>query len=698
MAAMLKPPVAEVRPTTRSHHGYDFVDNYEWMREKDAPETRAYLEAENAYAEEQTSELATLREHIFQEVKSRVKETDMSVPTRMGDYWYFARTFEGKSYASTCRVPAEGSDLTPPVVTEEPLAGEEVLLDLNALAEGHEYFALGASSVTRSGNLLAYSTDTQGDERFTLRIRDLRTGELLDDVIPGIFYGATWVGEEYLFYLRVDESWRPSAVWRHKVGTPVEADVCVFEEDDPRYGVDVGITRSERFVLIQVASKITSETWVLPAEEPEGEFACLFERKEGREYWIDHAVVEGEDRWLIVHNDAGPNCELAWAPVDAPNEWTTLMPYREDVRIEGAEAFAGQIVVGYRSGAIGRLAVMRLDPGFGEFEELAFDEELYSASLVETPEWDSPLLRVSYASFTNPGCVFDLEVATGQRTVRKEVTVHNYNPEDYVASREWAVASDGVRIPISVIRRRDLDMSKPNPTVLYGYGSYEHSIDPGCSVLRLSMLDRGMVFAIAHVRGGGEMGRVWYDTGKTTTKMNTFTDFVAAADYLIEQGCTTPEQLAALGGSAGGLLMGVIANIAGDRFAAIQAAVPFVDPLTSMLMPELPLTAGEWEEWGNPLEDREIYEYMASYAPYENVEAKAYPNILATTSLNDTRVLYVEPAKWIARLRAVATEGSFLLKTEMVAGHGGVSGRYEQWRQAAFEFAWIINQVTGLKE
>ncbi|WPF65780.1 MULTISPECIES: S9 family peptidase [unclassified Corynebacterium] len=699
-------PIAPVHPVTRSHHGREFVDDYEWLRDKESPETLAYLEAENAYTEARAAHLQGLTEAIYGEIKSRVQETDMSVPTRAGQYWYYGRTIEGKDYGLSCRLPVDAAHdpWTPPEIPEEgAVPGEEVLLDLNALAEGHEFFSLGASSVTTSGRYLAYSVDTAGDERFDLYIKDLSTGELLADRLEGIFYGATWAGEEYIFYQRVDEAWRPDSVWRHKVGTPQEADVRVFHEPDGRFSTGVGGTRSERYLMIEAASKITSETWVLDMENPEGEFEVLWPRQNGVEYSVDHAVVAGEDRWVVTHNATGPNFavgECAAGTGDALPALTDLrelLPHREEVRVEGVDTYAGQIVVAYRRDAIGRAAVMVLDDaGYTDFVELGFEEELYTVGVLGNPEWDAPVIRLSYGSFITPAQVIDLTVATGERVVRKQQAVlGGYDAAEYTAYRLWSEATDGTRIPVSVIHRADLDTSAPNPTLLYAYGSYEASTDPAFSVARLSLLDRGMIFAVAHVRGGGEMGRGWYDHGKMLEKKNTFSDYIAVADDLLARGLTTPETMVAEGGSAGGMLMGAVANMAGDRFAGIQAIVPFVDPLTSMLMPELPLTMGEWEEWGDPLHDVEVYDYMASYAPYENVEHKAYPDILAVTSLNDTRVLYVEPAKWIARLRATAASGEFLLKTEMSAGHGGVSGRYARWKQTAFEYAWAVNKATG---
>ncbi|WP_257183094.1 S9 family peptidase [Corynebacterium cystitidis] len=721
-------PVAPTRPVTRSFHGRDFVDNYEWLRNKTAPETIEYLEAENAYTKARTADLDELTEQVYEEIKSRTKQTDMSIPQRAGNWWYYGRTIEGKDYGISCRVAvSEGADpWVPPVLPEDgsALPGEQVLLDFNELAEGHEFFAVGASSVTTSGRFLAYSVDTAGDERFTLYVKDLETGELLDDRLNDIFYGATWAGEDYIFYQRVDEAWRPDSVWRHKIGTSMDADVLVYREDDERFNVGVGGERSERYLLIESGSKVTTEIRVLPLDDPEGEFQVLWPREQGVEYSVDLADVDGVEHWVVTHNALGPNFSVgqcavapassssaavapassssaAVAPATAPGlrELDELVSHDDERRIEGVDTYRDFMVLAYRRGGIGRVAFMNLQgEDFGAFRELEFDEELYTVGVGGNPEWDAPVVRLSYVSFTQPAQLFDYRVATGERTLLKQhEVVGGFNPADYTAYRLWARADDGTEIPVSVVHRADLDRSKPQPTLLYGYGSYESSIDPGFSIARLSLMDRGMIFAVAHVRGGGEMGREWYNQGKLLHKKNTFTDFIAVADMLIDEGLTTPRQLVAEGGSAGGMLMGAVANMAPEKFAGIQAIVPFVDPLTSILMPELPLTVTEWEEWGDPYHDPDVYDYMASYAPYENIEAKNYPNILAVTSLNDTRVLYVEPAKWIAQLRATATGGEFLLKCEMSAGHGGVSGRYARWRQTAFEYAWTL-RTSGAAE
>ncbi|WP_063035451.1 S9 family peptidase [Nocardia grenadensis] len=712
-AAAAVAPTAKTVPFERVHHGDRFVDEYEWLRDKEDPEVIAHLEAENAYTEARTAHLAPLREKIFDEIKSRTQETDLSVPARLGEYWYYSRSYEGKQYGVHCRCPidanAAGIDAwTPPQLeagTEIP--GEQVLLDSNVLAEGHDFFALGAFSVSHDGNLLAFSVDTAGDERYTLRFMDLRTGELLGDEIPRTTPGATWsLDGSHVFYQTVDESWRPDTVWRHRLGDTSAADVQVFHEPDERYWVSVGATRSEKYLMIWVGSKITTEGWVLESDDPTGEFRVLLPRREGVEYAAEHAVVAGEDRFLILHNDVvdgvkAENFVLAEAPADDPSRLRTLIGHRGDVRLEDVDAFAGQLVLSYRREALPRVAVWPLTAdGYGELRELEFELELYSAGLGSCPEWEQPTLRLGLTSFITPTQVFDYVVETGALLLRKEQPVlGGYDANDYVQHRDWAVAADGTRIPISIVARRDTDRATgPKPLLLYGYGSYEASMDPGFSVSRLSLLDRGMVFAIAHVRGGGEMGRLWYENGKTLTKKNTFTDFVSCAQHLVDNGTTAPDRMIADGGSAGGLLVGAVANIAPELFAGVLANVPFVDPLTSILDPSLPLTVIEWDEWGNPLADKDVYEYMKSYSPYENIAAKDYPAILAITSINDTRVLYVEPAKWVAKLRATKTGDSpLLLKTEMSAGHGGVSGRYEKWREVAFEYAWVLDTV-GLGE
>lgn len=699
-AAAGAPPVAKKIPFERKHHGDTVIDHYEWLRDKEDPEVIAFLEQQNEYTAAQTADLADLRADIYNEIKARTQETDMSVPTRRGEYWYYARTEEGKQYALRARCPIAGpDDWTPPTVEPgQRVPGEEILLDSNVEAEGTDFFSLGALAVSEDGNLLAYSVDTAGDERYTMRFKDLRTGELLADEIRDTAPGALWsLDGNHVFYQTVDEAWRPDTVWRHDLGAGTP-DVKVFHEPDEQYWVGIGGTRSDKYLMITLGSKITTEVRILDAADPTGEFTVVWPREEGVEYGVEHAVIDGQDRFLILHNKNAENFELLDAPVTDPTDTRVLVPHDPEVRIEDVDAFAGQLVLSYRREALPRLSIAQLGvTGTPEFVEVSFDEELYSAGLGGNPEWAAPRLRIGYTSFINPTEVFDLDVATGGRTLlKRQQVLGNFNPADYEQYRDWATASDGTRIPLSVIRRRE-HADGPAPTLLYGYGSYESSNDPGFSISRLSLLDRGVVFVVAHIRGGGEMGRHWYEAGKTLTKKNTFTDFVAAAEHLIGTGVTTPKQLVGEGGSAGGLLIGAVANLAPELFNGILAVVPFVDPLTSILDPSLPLTVIEWDEWGNPLADKTVYEYMKSYSPYENVDAKPYPQILAVTSLNDTRVLYTEAAKWVARLQDSTTgDAPILLKTEMKAGHGGVSGRYKQWEEVAFEYAWVLRQTGAV--
>ena len=688
------PPVAKRVETRREYHGDVFVDPYEWLRDKESPEVVAYLEAENEYVDQQTGHLEPLRQRIFDEIKARTKETDLSVPTRRGDWWYYARTFEGKQYRVQCRCPvSDPYDWDPPTLDENTeVPGEQVLLDSNVEAEGHDFFALGAALVSLDANLLAYSVDTVGDERYTLRFKDLRTDEQYPDEIADIAAGVTWAADNRtVYYLTLDAAHRPDKVWRYRLGSG-EPSELVYHEADERFWLGAGLTRSEAYVLIASGSSITSEFRYADSADSHAQFTVVLPRRDGVEYSVEHAVVGGQDRFLILHNDGAVNFTLAEAPVADPTQQRTLIPHRDDVRLEGMDAFASHLVVSYRRAALPRIQLWPLDSGggYGEPEEISFDSELMSSGLGGNPNWDSPKLRISAGSLVTPLRVYDIDLGSGERTLlREQPVLGGYRGEDYVERREWAHADDGTRIPVSIVHRAGVEF--PAPTLLYGYGAYEICTDPSFSVARLSLLDRGMVFVIAHVRGGGEMGRLWYEHGKLLEKKNTFTDFVAVAKHLVESGRTRPQQLVALGGSAGGLLMGAVANLAPDLFAGILAQVPFVDPLTTILDPSLPLTVTEWDEWGNPLSNSDVYSYMKSYSPYENVETKRYPAILAMTSLNDTRVYYVEPAKWVAALRYANANGNpVLLKTQMAAGHGGVSGRYRAWEETAFQYAWLL--------
>jgi oligopeptidase B len=769
-------PLTARRPIERTFHGDTFIDDYEWLRRKDDPDVVAHLEAQNAWTLAQQEHLAPLRQTLFDEIKGRTLETDLSVPSRDGDWWYYARTVEGQQYPIHARYRAAGPDDWTPRVLEpgEPVPGEQLLLDQNVQAEGHDFFALGSLDVSEDGARLLHATDTAGDERYTLRVRDLATGEDLPDEVRDTAPGAMFSPDgEHIFYLTVDDAWRPWRVWRHRLGTPSSDDVLVFEEPDERYWVGVGLSRSKKYLQIELGSKVTSESWLLESDDPTGEFRVVWPRREGVEYTVEHAVLpasmveppslseppslvdppsvvepgETRDVLLILHNKDALNFELVSSPVPAPGDTVTpeaatvVVAHDPDVRLEGVSASERYLVLYYRRGAISRSAVLSLvDPaGTSQtnasqadpaeiphlttpqatwgFQEISFGQPLESVG-AGVGVWEQPNLKVGYTSFVTPQSLYLYDVASGERVLLKQQPVlGGYDPGDYDQRREWATAEDGTRIPISLVWRKDKVRfgvpsgsateagsaaegseagapAEPAPLLLYGYGAYESSIDPYFSVPRLSLLDRGIVFAIAHVRGGGEMGRAWYDDGKLRAKLNTFTDFVACGRHLADTGWTASDRMVADGGSAGGLLVGAATNLAPDLFAGVLAGVPFVDALTSMLDPTLPLTVTEWDEWGDPLHDPEVYAYMRSYTPYENVadDASHYPRILATTSFNDTRVLYVEPAKWVARLQAAGAPA--MLKIEMSAGHGGVSGRYSAWEQIAFEHAWVLDVLN----
>lgn len=695
------PPSAKRVDSTRRHHGDEFVDHYEWLRDKSDPAVIAHLDAENAYTEAATAHLEPLRQNIFDEIKARTKETDLSVPARRGGWWYYGRTFEGKQYGVQCRCPVtDPEDWNPPQLDEATeIPGEQVLLDQNVEAEGHDFFALGAAGVSPDGNLLAYSIDVVGDERYTLRFKDLRTGELLADEIAGIGAGVTWATDNRtVYYVTVDEAWRPDTVWRYRIGASGQPAEQVYHEADERFWLSVGRTRSDAYVLIAAGSSITSEVRYAEAADPHAEFSVVLPRRDGIEYSVEHAIIGGQDRFLMLHNDGAINFTLVQVPVDQagdPAAQQTLIAGRDDVRLDSVDAFARHLVVGYRADGLPRIELWPIgaDGAFQPPQQITFDTELTSAGLGSNPNWDAPKLRVGATSFITPVRIYDIETATGERTLlREQPVLGEYRSADYVEYRDWAYAQDGTRVPVSVVHRAGLEL--PAPTLLYGYGAYEMCEDPQFSISRLSLLDRGMVFAVAHVRGGGELGRLWYEGGKLLEKKNSFSDFVAVGRHLIDAGICRAGSLAAMGGSAGGLLMGAVTNLAPDLFAGVVAQVPFVDPLTTILDPSLPLTVTEWDEWGNPLDDKDVYFYMKSYSPYENVAHRDYPPILAMTSLHDTRVYYVEPAKWVAALRHSKTdENPVLLKTEMNAGHGGISGRYERWKEIAFSYAWLLSVV-----
>ena len=705
------PPPATKAPSERTHHGDTFVDDYEWMRDKESPELIAYLERENEYTEAVTRHQEQLREAIFTEIKDRTQETDLSVPARKKGWWYYSRTEEGKQYGIQCRIAAQdtgdlGRDWTPPeVVPGQPVPGEQVMLDGNELAEGKPFFSLGGLSVTEDGTLLAYCEDNAGDERFTLRIKDLGTGELLPDEVPNVFYGLSFSPDgTRVYYTVVDDSWRPYQVRSHTLGTPVADDVALYQEDDVALWTGFEVSADRTQLLISIGCSEYSEYRVLDLATPEDGLTTLISRDERILYDAEPVTIGGRPHYLLTHDREAKNSMVSLVAADeftrplAEQEWTTVIPHDDAVRVNGISVTHTHLVLSVRKDTIERVQVLPLaglgTPDQGLPAEPDFDEELFTSNLANA-EFDSPIIRLSFASYLTPPRVYDYVLEDGSLELRKETEVRGgYDPSHYVAERQWAPATDGTLIPLSVVRRANLAQDGSNPAVIYAYGSYEVSMDPAFSIARLSLLDRGIVFVTAHIRGGGEMGRSWYDQGKKLAKKNTFTDFVDATTYLGTSGWVDAGRIAAMGGSAGGLLMGAVANLAPEKYRAIVAQVPFVDALTTILDPELPLSALEWEEWGNPIADPEVYRYMKEYTPYENVRPVAYPRIAAVTSYNDTRVLYVEPAKWVARLRETTTGTEpIVLKTEMDGGHGGASGRYSRWRDMAWDYAFAADAV-----
>ncbi len=690
-------PVARRSSTVRAHHGDVFQDPWEWLRDKESDEVRTHLRAENDYTRVRTEHLKPLVDTVFAEIKHHIVETDVDVPVRKGTWWYYTRTEEGAQYPVHCRAPFLAGEARPEPTPREPVDGEQVLLDENLEAAAHEFFDLGALEISPDGQLLALLADLQGDERYDLEVRDLETGAVVDRSVHGAHYGLAWsLDGSTLFYVRHDDAWRPHQVWRHVVGSESAGDVLVQEEADPQFGIGFDVSRDDRWLIVTCESRTSSEVWLGDLAAPGAELSVV----EPRAHGVEYTVEVDHDRLLIVHNTTRVDFDLTQTPMVSPGRahWLPVLDLVDGERIEGVDAFAGCIVVSLRSQGLPTLRVLpKVGVGFGTPVAIPISTDLGVLRLGSNAEYEEPTLRVSLSSYLVPAAVLQFDPATGQVQVLKQREVPGYRPEEYVEERLWARADDGTQVPISLVRRRDVVPDGSNPGLINGYGSYEVSSDPYFSAIRLSLLDRGLVYATAHVRGGGELGRRWWDEGKMLTKKNTFTDFVACSRALIDTGWVARDRLAAEGGSAGGLLMGAVLNLAPELYRVVHAAVPFVDALTTILDPSLPLTVGEWQEWGDPLHDPAVYAYMKSYSPYENITPAAYPAILATTSLNDTRVLYVEPAKWVQQLRATVTSDPqtrpILFKCEMIAGHGGVSGRYDSWRDAAFECAFLLDQV-----
>ena len=675
------PPVAERRPHELTAFGHTRSDDYYWMRDREDNNVIAYLEAENAYADQVMQHLQPLRQTLFDEIKARVQETDESPASPWGDSEYYSRTEEGKEYSISCRRPRGGGP-------------EQVLLDENELAGGHEYFSCEGPDVSPNHRLALYATDTNGSERYDLRVRDLSSGEDLPDLITDISRGAmAWATDSAtFFYARHDDALRPFQVWRHVIGADPASDELVYEDLDERFFVGVQLSESRRFVFVVSRSKVSYEWSFIPASEPTAALTLVEPRADGLEYM----VTDDGTRLVIVTNaDGAVDFKVVTAPTDSPgrSSWVDLIPPRDGVKISGVTPFADHLVISLRSDALRKLVV--LETASSEQHEIEQDDAVYTTYAGENLEFATTTFRYIVTSPSTPTTWVDYDLETRERTVVKQTPVlGGFDAADYTTERTWAKADDGTLVPISLLYRRDLVRDGNVPVLLYGYGSYEISIDPTFSTLRLNLVDRGMVFAIAHIRGGGELGRRWYDNGKMQTKRNTFTDFIACARHLVDEGWTQPGRIVARGGSAGGLLMGAVVNMAPELFAGIVAEVPFVDVVTTMSDESIPLTVTEWEEWGNPRDVEADYHYMLGYSPYDNVEAKDYPPVYISAGLNDPRVQYWEPAKWTARLRATKTDSNpLLLKTEMGAGHGGPSGRYGVWEDEARVQAFILDQV-----
>lgn len=678
--AAFAPPVAAVRPHRLEEHGSVRTDPYYWLRERSNPEVIKYLEDENAYTKAVMAHTEALQERLYEELKGRVLQNDQSVPFREGGYFYYTRLVDGKNYPIYAR---KRGSLTSP---------EEILIDVNALAEGKATYVVRAWAVSSGEDLLAFAEDTTGGRISAIRFKNLRTGDMLADVIPRAIGGIAWAEDNRtLFYTKPDSiTVRPYQVYRHKLGTPASADQLVFEDKDETYYTSVFKTKSRAYIMIQSSQTLATEYSYVRADQPDSAFRVLIPRERGHEYFASHFG----DYFYLLSNDNAKNFRLMRTPVSRPGRasWQEVIPHRADVLLEDFEFFRDYLVVSERKDGLMQL---RVRPWSGRNEYyLDFGEPAYLAYVSTNREFDTPLLRYVYTSLTTPSSTYDFDMRTRQKTLLKRDSIlGSFDPANYVTERLYTTARDGARVPVSVVYRKGV--SRPAPLLLTGYGSYGSSSDPTFSSDRLSLLDRGFVFAIAHIRGGSEMGRAWYENGRQLQKKNTFNDFIDVADDLIHRGYTKSDRLFARGASAGGLLMGAVVNARPELWRGVIAGVPYVDVITTMSDSTIPLTTGEYDEWGNP-HDPTFYKYMLSYSPYDQVERKAYPNLLITAGLYDTQVLYVEPAKWTAKLRAMKTGNNrLILKTNMEAGHSGASGRYKRWRDVAFEYAFLLD-LAGL--
>jgi oligopeptidase B len=690
----ISPPRAPKKPIATTHHGTTIVDDYGWLRAGNwqevmrdpgvlAAEIRAHLEAENGYAEAMLADTTALQDALFAEMKARIKEDDTSVPAPDGPFEYQVGYVTGGQYPRLLRRERGAAD-----------GREAVLLDGNLEAEGKAYWQLGDSAHSHDHQRLAYSVDEKGSELFTIRVRDLSTGADLPDAVPDTSAGVVWARDgKTFFYVRLDANHRPLFVYRHTVGTPAESDVLVYEEKDAGFYVSVGSTQSGRFVLIEAHDHQTSEVYLIDAEQPAEPPRLVAGRRHGHEYGVEH---HGERLYITTNSGDAEDFRIVAAPVATPGEanWHEVVPHEAGRLIIDTVLYCGHLVRLERKDGLPRIIARRLSDGVEH--EIAFDEEAYSLGLAHGYEFDTSTIRFTYSSMTTPAEVYDYDMESRERTLRKRQEVPSgHNPADYVTRRIQAPAADGELVPVSLLYRRNTPLDGSAPVLLYGYGSYGIPMPASFSTTRLSLVDRGFIYAIAHIRGGKDKGYRWYTGGKAERKLNTFTDFIAAGEYLAAEGYTRRGNIVANGGSAGGMLMGAVANMAPDLFLGIIADVPFVDVLNTMLDATLPLTPPEWPEWGNPITSEADFRRILSYSPYENVEAKAYPHIFAQGGLTDPRVTYWEPAKWVARLRELNTSDNLvLLRINMEAGHGGASGRFEALKEVARDYAFAL-KITG---
>ena len=665
-------------------HGDTRIDPYYWMNEREDPAVKAYLEKENEYTKTVMQHTGRLQEELYNEIVGRIKQTDMSVPYKLNGYYYYTRYEEGKEYPIFCRKKGTLD------------SGEEIMLDVNEMAEGYSYYQVGNLKVSSNNNLLAFSVDTLSRRIYDVFVKDLTTGKILPGKLEGTSGNLDWANDnETLFYVTRDETLRPEKIWRHRIGTKQSTDELVYHESDPTFTTGVYKSKSRKYIIIGSYSTLSAEYRFLKADSPNTEPVVFQPRQKDLEYYIGHF----EDKFYIRTNYKARNFRLMEVNEKETgiDNWKEVIPHREDVLLEDFELFKGYLSLLERDNGLTRIRVINQNKN--EDYYIDFKEQVYLTYFSTNPDFDSELLRIGYTSMTTPNTVYDFNMRTRNRELLKQQeVVGGYEPDDYFTERLWAEADDGTRIPLSVVYKKGLKKDGSNPLLLYGYGSYGASMDPYFSSVRLSLLDRGFVFALAHIRGGEELGRDWYDNGKLLKKKNTFTDFINCAQHLVEKDYTSSDKLAVMGGSAGGLLIGAVVNMEPGLFRAAIAAVPFVDVVTTMLDESIPLTTGEYDEWGNP-NDEEYYRYMLSYSPYDNVKAQAYPAMLITTGFHDSQVQYWEPAKWIARLRDLNTgEHPLLLYTNMDFGHGGASGRFERYKETALEYAFLLDQLGVYKK